>query len=164
MTFKPQTYRVSNAKKVIQESEPMDGCVFCGGGVDEGETSDPCINGGAKDGFDMNLEPAWRKGYTGKRVVVSILDDGIQTNHPDLAQNYDHGASTDINDNDDDPMPRDNGDNKHGTRCAGEVAAVAFNSYCGVGVAYNASIGVAVWGASRGASGAGSGGTDPIED
>ena len=35
----------------------------------------------------------------------------------------------------------DNGDNKHGTRCAGEVAAVAFNEYCGVGVAYNASIG-----------------------
>ena len=27
------------------------------------------------------------------------------------------------------------------TRCAGEVAAVAFNEYCGVGVAYNASIG-----------------------
>jgi len=53
----------------------------------------------------------------------------------------DQHASTDINDNDDDPMPRDNGDNKHGTRCAGEVAAVAFNSYCGVGVAYNASIG-----------------------
>ena len=39
------------------------------------------------------------------------------------------------------PMWIDNGDNKHGTRCAGEVAAVAFNEYCGVGVAYNASIG-----------------------
>lgn len=98
-------------------------------------------NGGAKDGFDMNLGPAWQKGYTGKGVVVSILDDGIQTNHPDLALNYDHEASTDINDNDEDPMPRDNGDNKHGTRCAGEVAAVAFNQYCGVGVAYNSSIG-----------------------
>lgn len=53
----------------------------------------------------------------------------------------DPAASTDINDNDNDPMPRDNGDNKHGTRCAGEVAGVAFNQYCGVGVAYNASIG-----------------------
>lgn len=50
-------------------------------------------------------------------------------------------ASLDINGNDSDPMPQDNGDNKHGTRCAGEVAAVAFNSFCGVGVAYNASIG-----------------------
>lgn len=50
-------------------------------------------------------------------------------------------ASYDVNGNDSDPMPRDNGDNKHGTRCAGEVAGVAFNNFCGVGVAYNASIG-----------------------
>ncbi|XP_017055608.1 furin-like protease 2 isoform X2 [Drosophila ficusphila] len=99
------------------------------------------LNGGAKDGLDMNVGPAWQKGYTGKGVVVSILDDGIQTNHPDLAQNYDPEASFDINGNDSDPTPQDNGDNKHGTRCAGEVAAVAFNNYCGVGVAYNASIG-----------------------
>ncbi|XP_041980704.1 furin-like protease 2 isoform X2 [Aricia agestis] len=99
------------------------------------------LNGGAKDGLDMNVAPAWQKGYTGKNVVVSILDDGIQTNHPDLAQNYDPLASTDINGNDDDPMPQDNGDNKHGTRCAGEVAAVAYNQYCGVGIAYNASVG-----------------------
>merc|ERR1719266_3208575 len=50
-------------------------------------------------------------------------------------------ASTDINGNDNDPMPQDNGDNKHGTRCAGEVAASANNGYCGVGIAYNSSIG-----------------------
>ncbi|KAL1138014.1 hypothetical protein AAG570_009709 [Ranatra chinensis] len=91
--------------------------------------------------MDMNVGPAWARGYTGKGVVVSILDDGIQTNHPDLIDNYDSKASWDINDNDDDPMPRDNEDNKHGTRCAGEVAAAAYNKYCGVGVAYNASIG-----------------------
>ena len=78
---------------------------------------------------------------TGKDVVVTILDDGVQSNHPDLAQNYDPLASTDINGNDEDPTPRDDGNNKHGTRCAGEVAAVAFNDYCGVGIAYNASIG-----------------------
>ena len=30
---------------------------------------------------------------------------------------------------------------RHGTRCAGEVAAQANNSICGVGVAYNAKIG-----------------------
>ncbi|KRT85326.1 Peptidase, partial [Oryctes borbonicus] len=98
-------------------------------------------NGGAKDGLDMNVAPAWSKGYTGKGVVVSILDDGIQTNHPDLQENYDPQASIDINGNDDDPMPQDNGDNKHGTRCAGEVAAVAYNQICGIGVAFNASIG-----------------------
>ncbi|MEE6503408.1 hypothetical protein FKM82_004820 [Ascaphus truei] len=32
-------------------------------------------------------------------------------------------------------------DNRHGTRCAGEVAAVANNGICGVGIAYNAKIG-----------------------
>ncbi|XP_077556588.1 furin-like protease 2 isoform X1 [Haemaphysalis longicornis] len=99
------------------------------------------LNGGAIGGHDMNVAPAWERGYTGKGVVVTILDDGIQTNHPDLVQNYDRYASTDINDHDDDPMPQDNNDNKHGTRCAGEVAATALNEYCGVGVAYNASIG-----------------------
>lgn len=67
------------------------------------------------------------RGYTGKNVVVTILDDGIQPNHPELAKNYDPLASYDINDNDPDPTPQDNGDNKHGTRCAGEVAAEAYN-------------------------------------
>ena len=99
------------------------------------------LNGGARGGFDMNVKNAWKHGFTGKGVVVTILDDGIQTNHPDLALNYDPRASTDINGNDHDPMPQDNGDNKHGTRCAGEVAATAFNGFCGMGVAYNASIG-----------------------
>ena len=36
----------------------------------------------------MNVGTAWRKGYTGKGVVITILDDGIQPNHPDLIQNY----------------------------------------------------------------------------
>ena len=64
------------------------------------------LNGGGRGGADMNVKPAWAKGYTGKGVVVSILDDGIQHNHPDLAQNYDPFASTDINDSDQDPMPQ----------------------------------------------------------
>ncbi|MFH4975758.1 hypothetical protein AB6A40_002467 [Gnathostoma spinigerum] len=99
------------------------------------------LRGGAVGGFDMNVRGAWEMGYAGRNVSVSILDDGIQTNHPDLAANYDPLASRDINDNDDDPTPRDNGDNKHGTRCAGEVASVAGNNYCGVGVAFHARIG-----------------------
>ena len=40
------------------------------------------------DGYDMNVKSAWQKGYTGKGVVVSILDDGIEKNHPDLKRNY----------------------------------------------------------------------------
>lgn len=36
----------------------------------------------------MNVAGAWALGYTGKGVVVTILDDGIQLNHPDLIANY----------------------------------------------------------------------------
>jgi subtilisin family serine protease len=44
--------------------------------------------------------------FTGKGVVVTILDDGIEWDHPDLAKNYDKDASIDLNDNDADPAPR----------------------------------------------------------
>lgn len=40
------------------------------------------------NGYDMNVIPAWREGITGKGVVVTILDDGLETDHPDLEQNY----------------------------------------------------------------------------
>jgi subtilisin family serine protease len=36
----------------------------------------------------MNVVPAWREGITGKGVVVTILDDGLETDHPDLERNY----------------------------------------------------------------------------
>nr|XP_045001506.1 proprotein convertase subtilisin/kexin type 5 isoform X2 [Jaculus jaculus] len=92
---------------------------------------------------DMNIEGAWKRGYTGKNIVVTILDDGIERTHPDLMQNYDALASCDVNGNDLDPMPRydASNENKHGTRCAGEVAATANNSHCTVGIAFNAKIG-----------------------
>lgn len=34
------------------------------------------------------MKEAWKQGFTGQGVVVSILDDGIEKNHPDLIQNY----------------------------------------------------------------------------
>jgi furin len=48
-----------------------------------------------------------------------------------------------VNNHDEDPMPRYDliDSNRHGTRCAGEVAATANNSLCAVGVAYGASVG-----------------------
>ena len=89
-----------------------------------------------------NVLPVWNLGITGKGVVVTIVDDGIEHTHPDLKRNYDPEASTDINGNDNDPFPDERHPiNKHGTRCSGEVAAVRDNKDCGVGVAYDTSIG-----------------------
>ncbi|XP_015674021.1 proprotein convertase subtilisin/kexin type 4-like [Protobothrops mucrosquamatus] len=92
---------------------------------------------------DLNVLTAWSQGYTGLGVVVSILDDGVEKNHPDLVANYDPLASYDFNDNDPDPQPRYNrwNENRHGTRCAGEVAATANNHVCGAGIAHGARIG-----------------------
>lgn len=39
-------------------------------------------------GIDMNVIPAWQDGVTGKGIVVTILDDGLESDHPDLIQNY----------------------------------------------------------------------------
>lgn len=36
----------------------------------------------------MNVEMVWDKKITGKGVVVTILDDGLEKNHPDLIANY----------------------------------------------------------------------------
>ncbi|NWQ91331.1 PCSK4 convertase, partial [Burhinus bistriatus] len=92
---------------------------------------------------DLNILAAWSKGYTGLGVVLTVLDDGIEKDHPDLSANYDPLASYDFNSNDPDPQPRytTSNENRHGTRCAGEVAAAANNQICGAGVAYNAKVG-----------------------
>jgi len=39
-------------------------------------------------GYDINVVPVWQKGITGRGIVVSILDDGIDHSHPDLQRNY----------------------------------------------------------------------------
>ncbi|KAK2721147.1 furin-like protease 1 isoform X2 [Artemia franciscana] len=94
-------------------------------------------------GLDMNVAAAWSEGYTGKGVVVTILDDGLEKDHPDIKRNYDPLASYDVNSHDEDPAPRYDliDSNRHGTRCAGEVAAEANNSICALGIAYDAGIG-----------------------
>jgi len=93
--------------------------------------------------LDLHVIPVWAKNITGQGVVVTILDDGLEHNHTDLWANYDPEASYDFNDKDGDPFPRYDftNENKHGTRCAGEIAMMANNKKCGVGVAYNAKIG-----------------------
>ena len=39
--------------------------------------------------YDMRVKEAWERGFSGRGVVVTILDDGLEWNHDDLAANYD---------------------------------------------------------------------------
>ena len=89
-------------------------------------------------GHDINVTGVWLSGVTGKNATVCIVDDGLDLDSPDLAANYFAAGSYDFNDKVDEPKPRLD-DDQHGTRCAGEVAAVR-NDVCGVGVAYDARI------------------------
>lgn len=77
------------------------------------------------------------------------MDDGLDYDHPDLKDNFvkNHKhfiikkylqGSWDFNENKNLPTPK-LFDDKHGTRCAGEVAA-ARNDKCGTGIAWNAKV------------------------
>ncbi|KAL8714898.1 MAG: hypothetical protein Q9220_001411 [cf. Caloplaca sp. 1 TL-2023] len=90
-------------------------------------------------GHDVNVTGVWMQGVTGNNVTAVMVDDGIDMYSEDIKDNYFAAGSYDFNDKTDEPRPRLS-DDKHGTRCAGEIAAVR-NGVCGVGVAYNAKIG-----------------------
>jgi kexin len=89
-------------------------------------------------GNDLNVTGVWLEGITGKGVVTAIVDDGLDLNSEDLKDNYFPEGSWDFNDNLPDPIPRLS-DDQHGTRCAGEIAAVR-NDVCGVGMAYDSKV------------------------
>ncbi|KAB5549792.1 peptidase S8/S53 domain-containing protein [Coniochaeta sp. 2T2.1] len=89
-------------------------------------------------GHDVNVTDVWLQGITGFNATVAIVDDGLDMYSDDLKDNYYAAGSYDFNDKGPEPRPR-LGDDKHGTRCAGEVSAVR-NDVCGVGVAYDSKI------------------------
>ena len=94
---------------------------------------------GAVAGTDVNIDTVWSyptsgAGQRGRGIYVGIIDDGLQTAHPDLAANVDTNIDKDWNGGDADPNPEDTDPmypDNHGTACAGNVAAVGNN---GVGV------------------------------
>ncbi|XP_044525528.1 proprotein convertase subtilisin/kexin type 7 [Gracilinanus agilis] len=93
-------------------------------------------------GRDINVTGVWERNVTGRGVTVVVVDDGVEHTIQDIEPNYSPEGSYDLNSNDPDPMPHpdvENG-NHHGTRCAGEIAAVPNNSFCAVGVAYGSKI------------------------
>lgn len=89
-------------------------------------------------GHDINVTGLWLEGITGANATVAIIDDGLDMNSNDLKENYFAKGSWDFNDHQAAPVPKLS-DDRHGTRCAGEVAAVR-NDVCGIGAAYNARV------------------------
>lgn len=86
---------------------------------------------------DLNMSTLWDTA-TGRGVKVALIDDGVDYKHPDLAQNFFAEGSYDFNDHTALPDPR-LAEDRHGTRCAGEIAAVR-NEHCGVGIAPDAKV------------------------
>ena len=88
---------------------------------------------GSSIGTDVNIETAWNypstTGSRGLGIRIGVVDDGLQTAHPDLAPNVDTTNDKDWNGGDADPNPGTGDD--HGTACAGNAAAKGNN---GIGV------------------------------
>ncbi|KAJ3218502.1 pheromone processing endoprotease [Dinochytrium kinnereticum] len=89
-------------------------------------------------GNDINITGIWEQGIFGENVTVCFVDDGIDYEHEDLKENFFAAGSYDYNDHVALPKPMLPED-RHGTRCAGEVAAKR-NDVCGVGIAFKARV------------------------
>ncbi len=110
---------------------------------------------GGQRGLDVHAQEAWQIAGTGRsQVVVAVLDDGVDVNHPDLKASIftntkeipGNGIDDDHNGCVDDVhgcnvvtgtgavyVPGDGGE--HGTHVAGIIAATADNGIGGAGVA-----------------------------
>lgn len=137
------------------------------------DAANPLTSAAVKNNIgDLNLinaAPAWKAGYTGKGVVVAVLDSGVDLSHPDLQSNIwrnpkeipGNGIDDDLNGVSDDvngwdfvdgdaTVSPDSNDQRgfHGTHVAGIIGAKRNgidinspnNSYEMNGVAYDAHV------------------------
>ena len=102
---------------------------------------------GGTPGADANVFPVWESGRHGEDVVISIVDDGVESAHPDLTNRIVPQAGYDYRD--EDPQPEPEGANgidaegkpaadSHGTAVAGVAAASGNNGIGVAGAAYAA--------------------------
>lgn len=94
---------------------------------------------------DLNVPEAWSKVTKNNKVVVAVIDDGVNINHPDLTDNIwvekwsAYGASK-IKNFVGDELPDNFPTGKHGTMIAGIIAATANNNRWIAGIAQNVEI------------------------
>ena len=91
--------------------------------------------------IDTNVVTAWKSGFTGKGVIIGIVDDGVEGTNEDLAPNYSASLSRNflgknIYENQEPVYPKNN----HGTAVAGVAAARGGNAIGGTGAAPYATI------------------------
>jgi thermitase len=109
---------------------------------------------GGKEGADISATLAWSTTTGSDKVVVAVLDSGVDYTHEDLAQNMwvrpanigpyqdnELGTADDLNgfnaiDNSSDPMD----ENGHGTHCAGIIGAEGENNIGIAGVNWKVQI------------------------
>ncbi len=94
---------------------------------------------GGVAGSDINVLGAWNT-VLGQGVNIAIVDDGMQTDHPDLSANARTDIDIDINYGDSDPAPASSNENdNHGTFVAG-LAGARDNTLGGRGAAPRAGL------------------------
>jgi subtilisin family serine protease len=114
---------------------------------------------GTTNTFGAHAEKAWQLGYTGSQdVIIGVIDEGLQIDHPDLATNVwvnpfeipgdgvdndgngyrddIHGWDTASNDN----SLYDGTQDDHGTHVAGTIGAIGGNGIGVAGMAWNVKI------------------------
>lgn len=90
--------------------------------------------GGGTIGADAKVRKAWTTTTGSRHVLIAVVDDSVERDHPDLRDNYINGIRL-LPDGSDvpDPTPRKNNE-IHGTCCAG-IAVACSNCVGGRGVA-----------------------------
>lgn len=137
--------------------EDNENCISCPrdcGECFDSTLQEKCLNASRSsfeptNSVDPELEYQWHLGTSkvtnvwneynihGENVTISIVDDGVQWQHPDIQCNYNKELSYDI-DRDQITVYTWQNDN-HGTSCAGLVGA-RDNTVCGRGAAYRTNL------------------------
>jgi subtilisin family serine protease len=87
-------------------------------------------------GIDMEVFDAWGSTTGSSSIKVAVVDEGVDLIHPDLAGNMLGGYDATNQGSGGAPQ----GDDAHGTACAGIIAASGNNNLGAAGVAYNCKI------------------------
>ena len=96
---------------------------------------------GGTPGADMHMEAAWDISTGSSDIVVAIIDEGVDVDHPDLIANMVAGFDAVTADPTPGGVPGNaNSGDGHGTCCAGIVAASGNNGVGVTGVTWNSKI------------------------